>query len=50
MKKKYPTFIDETCILWDEIAVSAGERGHQLIVNPEALAQLIDAKQADILA
>lgn len=24
MKKKYPTFIDETCILFDEIAVSAG--------------------------
>ena len=24
MKKHYPTFIDETCTLWDEIAVSAG--------------------------
>lgn len=27
MKKKYPTFFDETCILWEEIAVSAGARG-----------------------
>ena len=26
MKKHYPTFIDETCTLWDEIAVSAGAR------------------------
>ena len=31
MKKKYPTYIDEVCILCDEIAVSAGERGHQMI-------------------
>ena len=50
MKKKHPTYLDETCILWDEIAVSAGERGHQLIVNPEALAQLIGAEMVDILA
>ena len=49
MKKKYPTFFDETCILWDEIAVSAGARGHQLIVNPEALAQLVGAKISDII-
>ena len=27
MKKKFPTYIDETCILFDEIAVSAGARG-----------------------
>ena len=24
MKKKYPTYFDETCQLWDEIALSAG--------------------------
>ena len=49
MKKKYPTFIDETCILWDEIAVSAGARGHQIILPPEDLAQLVDAKLKDII-
>lgn len=49
MKKKFPTFIDETCILWEEMAVSAGERGHQLIVNPELLAQLIGAEMTDII-
>lgn len=48
MKKKYPTCIDETCVLWEEIAVSAGERGHQLIVNPGLLAQLTGAVLADI--
>ncbi len=48
MKKKYPTFLDETCVLWKEIAVSSGERGHQLLLNPEALAQLIGAELTDI--
>ena len=48
MKKKYPTFMDETCILWEEIAVSAGERGHQITLNPEALAKLTGAVLADI--
>lgn len=49
MKKKYPTFFDETCILWDEIAVSAGARGHQMIVPPEALISLVDAEIVDII-
>lgn len=48
MKKKYPTFLDETCILWNEIAISAGERGHQLILAPYSLVRLIDAQLADI--
>ena len=49
MKKKYPTHFDETCILWDEIAVSAGARGHQMIVPPESLAWLVDAEFADLI-
>lgn len=48
MKRKYPTHFDETCILYDEIAVSAGERGHQMILNPEALAAFADADLVDI--
>ena len=48
MKKKYPTYMDESCILWEEIAVSAGARGHQMVVPPEDLANLINAKLADI--
>lgn len=50
MKKKYPTYIDETCILHDVIAISAGERGHQLILPPEDLCRLVNAKQVDIIA
>ena len=37
MKKKFPTSIDETCILFDEIAVSAGARGKQIILSPDDL-------------
>ena len=48
MKKRYPTFLDETCMLWDEIAVSAGARGHQMIVPPLPLAELVGAELADI--
>ena len=50
MKKKYNTFIDETCLLSDVIAVSAGERGHQMILPPLALAQLVSAELVDIIA
>lgn len=49
MKKKYPTFFDETCILWEEIAVSAGARGHQMILPPEKLAELVLADMADLI-
>lgn len=49
MKKKYPTFIDETCVLYDEIAVSAGARGHQMLVPPEQLAPLVNAEFVDII-
>ena len=49
MKKRYPTFIDETAQLWEEIAVSAGARGHQMIVPPERLADLVNAEFVDII-
>ena len=49
MRKKYPTYFDETCQLYDEIAVSAGARGHQMLVPPEALAALVDAKLVDLI-
>jgi Cys-tRNA(Pro)/Cys-tRNA(Cys) deacylase len=50
MKKKYPTHFDETAQIWDEIAVSAGARGHQMVVAPDALADLVNAKFADIIS
>lgn len=48
MKKKFPTFIDETAQLFDKIYVSAGTRGVQMIVNPEQLAEYVEAPFKDI--
>ena len=48
MKKKYPTFFDETALLFEEIAVSAGERGHQMLLSPERLAQFVQAELLDL--
>jgi len=48
MKKKYPTYLDETAELYDTIAVSAGERGHQMELPPIELAELVEAKLADL--
>lgn len=50
MRKKYPTYIDETCQLYGEIAVSAGERGHQMLIPHEAIIELANAELADIIA
>lgn len=50
MRKKYPTYIDEVCQLFDEIAVSAGERGHQMIVPCSAIIELANAKVVNIIA
>lgn len=49
MKKKYPAYMDETCQLYDEIAVSAGERGHQMILSPVLLAQFVGAEFVDLI-
>ena len=49
MKKKYPTFFEETCQLFDEIAVSAGERGHQMILPPTELVELVNGTLADLI-
>ena len=49
MKKKYPTFFDEVCLLFEEIAVSAGERGHQMILPPQELVRLVGAELVDII-
>ena len=48
MKKKFPTTLDETAILFDKIYVSAGQRGVQVILNPEDLANYIGADFADL--
>ncbi|MBE6623904.1 MAG: Cys-tRNA(Pro) deacylase [Ruminococcaceae bacterium] len=48
MKKKYPTFIDESCTLFDKITVSAGVRGCQLLLETQKLVEYIGAVVCNI--
>ena len=48
MKKKYPTFIDETAQLCDMIYVSAGIRGMQVGMNPNDLQVFTSSIFADL--
>lgn len=44
MKKPFPTFIHESCTLYDYIYVSAGIRGLQLKIRPSDLVDYIGAQ------
>ncbi len=48
MKKKFPVIFDETVTLYDEVTVSAGVRGCQLMLNSKQLTEFVDAKFADL--
>ena len=48
MKKKFPTFLDETAVLFDELAISAGIRGQQILIAPQALLDYTQALYADL--
>ena len=48
MKKKFPTFIDEAALNYETIAVSAGQRGFQVLLSPQALADYVGAKLLDL--
>src|ERR1035437_7378945 len=47
-KKSYPVFVDETIILFDQISVSAGARGTQLILAPDDYLRAAEAQTADL--
>ncbi len=49
MKKRYPTYIDETCLLHESIYVSAGVRGLQILIAPEDLITAVEAQVADLV-
>ena len=48
MKKQFPTYIHESAEALDEIGVSAGQRGQQVMLSPKELAKYIRAQFADI--
>jgi len=47
-KKDYPVYLDETAILFDAIAVSAGVRGTQIVLNPEDYARVVHATMGEL--
>jgi len=49
MKKTYKTYIHHSIEGQDEIIVSAGKKGAQMVLKPEALAGVIDAEFVDLV-
>ena len=50
MKKQFPTVIDETAQIYDDIYISGGRIGTTIRLNRNDLAKVVNAKFADILA
>lgn len=48
MKKSFPTLIDETAQLYDEVGVSGGRRGLSIRLSPDDLVAFLGATLADI--
>lgn len=48
MKKEFPTYIDQSCKNHAVISISAGQRGRQVVLAPEALIDFIGAKVEDL--
>lgn len=46
MKKKFPTWFDESALRYERITVSSGTRGAQLLLAREALLRFVQAKTA----
>ncbi|HQE69498.1 MAG TPA: Cys-tRNA(Pro) deacylase [Atopobiaceae bacterium] len=48
MKKRFPTLIDETALLFDEIGISGGKRGLALRLSPDDVVSFLGATLSDI--
>ncbi len=49
MKKPFPTFIHESCMIFTHIYISAGQRGLQLKISPQALITYVEATVCDLI-
>ena len=47
-KRRLRTLVDETVALFEEISVSAGRRGLQVLLAPSDLLRIVEAETADI--
>ena len=48
MKKKFPTWVDESCMHFEKITVSSGTRGAQLLLDSASLLQFVQGKTSDL--
>ncbi|WP_165004634.1 MULTISPECIES: Cys-tRNA(Pro) deacylase [unclassified Enterococcus] len=48
MKKLFPTYLDQTAKTYDQIIISAGRRGLQMELAPQAICDLTKGEFADI--
>ena len=49
MKKLYPTIIQESARNFDEIIISGGKLGLQILLNPMDLAKVVNGRFEDII-
>ncbi|MDD6739045.1 MAG: Cys-tRNA(Pro) deacylase [Coriobacteriaceae bacterium] len=49
MKKPFPTYCDETCVLFDTIIFSGGRIGAQIEMSFDDLCQLVDVEPVDLV-
>ena len=49
MKKKFPTFIDQTALDFEKIYISAGVRGQQIVISPADLLKATHARSVDLV-
>ena len=49
MKKKFQTYLDSAALQYEEIAVSAGQRGVQVLLSPKELVDYVGAKITDLM-
>ena len=49
MKKQFPTYIDDTAQLFENIFVSAGVRGTQMKLSPDDLLNIVAGSYADLI-
>lgn len=49
MKKKFPTFIDESALSHEKIYISAGVRGEQIVIEPNDLIKACNAEAVDLI-
>ena len=48
MKKPFPTFVEESAVLYDTILFSAGKIGYQVELAPDELGKLVRFQYADL--